>query len=61
MAEILKKETPVRLIQPVIEGKVLKADIQNEEVCYLVEYTGVDGAVHQRFFPASVLEVVKEE
>jgi len=57
MPEILKVGTQVRLIQPVIEGKIVEAKIIDNALAYRVEYETADG-VQERFFFSDELEVI---
>ena len=54
----MKKGKKVRLIQPVIEGEVVSTRYNEEKegLEHLVEWTGSDGEVHQRWFAESDLE-----
>jgi hypothetical protein len=55
---ILKKGTNVKLVQPIIIGviKEAKVNADGESLDYLVEWQ--DGEeMHERFFPAHMLEV----
>lgn len=54
----IKKGATVRLIQPVIEGTVLRADTNGDVFGYQVEYKDEAGEQHERFFPADKLEVI---
>lgn len=56
----MKKGQMVRLIQPVIQGEILKTvwDEEAEELAHLVEWTNESGEVHQRLFRESELEEV---
>ena len=57
----LKVGTDVKLIAPVIQGKVVKPEVNGEDFGYMVDYKGADGEMHQRFFAAHELEVVEPE
>ena len=61
MASILKKGTPVRLVQPVIEGEVKEQRIIDDSIKYRVEYTAIDGETNERWFDEAELEVVEGE
>lgn len=56
----LKPGTTVRLIQPVIEGVVVKPNVTDEDFGYMVDYKDAQGVEHHRFFSTDQLEVVKE-
>lgn len=56
--EPLKKGTPVRLVQPVIQGEVLRVETDGERFGYRVAYRGADGERHERFFGADQIEAV---
>lgn len=61
MASIMKKGTPVRLVQPVIKGEIKEAKVIDDDIQYRVEYTGIDGEIHERFFRESELEEIQAE
>lgn len=54
---ILKTGTNVALIQPVISGQVVKAEIADDQIKYLVAYTDANGATQERWFSEAELEV----
>lgn len=58
---MLKKGTTVRLIQPVIQGTVDRADTNGEYFGYVVVYKSADGEVHERFFSQDELEVIPDQ
>lgn len=58
---VLPKGTPVRLVQPAIQGEIIGPETNGEQFGYRVSYTGADGEAHERFFAVSQLEVVKVE
>ncbi len=55
---MLKPGTKVRLVQPVIEGEVLKPETNGDAFGYRVAYTGPDGESHERFFTQAEIEEV---
>lgn len=58
----LKKGSKVRLVQPVIEGEVLAAETDSEQFGYRVRYKDPHSEdYHERFFPDSALEEIKEK
>lgn len=54
----MKKGDAVRLIQPVIEGTILRADTNGDVFGYQVAFKDEAGEEHERFFPADKLEVI---
>lgn len=54
---ILKAGTKVALVQPVISGDIIKAEIVDDEIKYLVSYTDADAQTQERWFFESELEV----
>lgn len=58
----MKIGSKVRLVQPVIEGPVVKKDYDadTDSLKYLVEYKVADGEVHTRWFTEAELEVIEE-
>lgn len=56
----MKTGTPVRLIQPVIQGVVKERRIVDDEIELLVVWTEADGSVVERWFREDQLEAVKE-
>ncbi|MDZ4328682.1 MAG: hypothetical protein U1A73_27260 [Pseudomonas sp.] len=48
----------VRQVVPVIEGTVVDQKIIDGEVKFCVEYSGADGAPHQRYFGEDEIEAV---
>ena len=59
---IFKPGAEVRLIQPVIQGKVMAAVFNVDmEVELLVEYVDPDGSVHSRYFSPQQLEAVSAQ
>ena len=53
--DIIKKGTVVRHVAPVVEGVVLdtRFNSEQEQLEYLVSYSGQDGERHERWFLAS--------
>lgn len=58
MPEILQNGTPVRLVQPIIQGEVKEARIIDGTIQYMVGFTDENGETHERFFRANELEVI---
>lgn len=54
---MLKKDDTVKLIHPVIIGRVLTPAIVNEELQYLVEFTDQSGDTQQRYFTSEQIEL----
>jgi len=52
----------VRMIQPVIEGEVIGAQLNQDtlQIEYLVEWTDAEGDIVNRYFTEAQLEVVGE-
>lgn len=50
MALSFKKGDTVRQVIPTITGVVVDVAVIDADVQFLVEYTGVDGMSHQRYF-----------
>lgn len=55
---ILQPNTQVEFIQPTLKGTVVKAEIIDNAIQYLVDYTNDEGTVSQRWFKESELQVV---
>ena len=60
MTELIQKETPVRLVQPIIEGVIKEAKVIDNILHYRVEYVGIDGETHERFFEESQIELIEQ-
>ena len=54
----MKKDDAVKLIQPIIVGRVLTPAIVNEELQYLVEFTDQSGDIQQRYFTSEQIELM---
>jgi len=55
---MLKKGQEVKLVQPIIQGKIIKLNIVDDVVQYLVEYKDAEGNGQERYFTEEQLEVV---
>jgi hypothetical protein len=53
-----KRDDQVRLIQPVIQGTVIKRDIIDDEDMYLVAWTDENGEPQERIFREDQIEAV---
>jgi hypothetical protein len=57
MAATFKQGDAVRLVQPVIQGTIVRREIIEDEDSYLVSWTDSAGDVHERIFSEAQLEV----
>ena len=55
---MLKKGQEVKLVQPVIQGKIIKLNIVDDVVQYLVRYTDNSGIMQERYFTEEQIETV---
>ncbi len=53
-----KKDQEVVQVVPVIAGKVVKAEVVDDEVQYCVQYTDEQGEEHTRFFKENEIQAV---
>ena len=56
MAAKFKRGSMVSQIVPVIEGSVAEIKFVEDDICYLVEFSGIDGEQHSRWFKEEELE-----
>ena len=56
---ILQPNTQVEFIQPTLKGVVLRAEIIDNHIQYLVDYTNDEGILSQRWFKESELQVIE--
>lgn len=54
---ILQPNTQVIFVQPVLTGTVVKAEIIDNAIQYLVDYTNDEGVLNQRWFKEDELQV----
>jgi hypothetical protein len=54
---ILQPGQLVEFKQPVLVGSVLKAEIIDNKIQYLVDYTNDEGVPHQRWFTEDEVQV----
>lgn len=55
---ILKQGTPVEFVQPNLKGSIVKTEIIDDGIQYLVEYTNDEGDTHQRWFKETEIQEV---
>ena len=55
---MLKKGQEVKLVQPVIQGKIIKLNIVDDVVQYLVRYTDSSAIMQERYFTEEQIETV---
>ncbi len=55
----IKVGSTVRVVQPVLEGEVLRMDTNGSEFGYQVRFTTPDGQTHERFFTVEQIEEVQ--
>ena len=55
---ILQPNTQVKFVQPTLQGIIVKADIIDNGIQYLVDYTNDEGSLSQRWFKEEELTLV---
>ena len=54
---ILQPSTQVIFVQPVLQGSIVKAEIIDNVIQYLVDYTNDEGILSQRWFKEDEIQV----
>ncbi len=55
---ILQPNTQVEFVQPTLKGVVVRAEIIDNQIQYLVDYTNDEGVLSQRWFKETEIGVV---